>query len=130
MVKPGLSFFGPAPSGCSRSGAVLANLVDPGLGIKGIGGDCLAEAQPEAFIGIPKAQIARRSSSWGQEDDPGPVDHDQSRLAGAGWLTNCYEILRCWIVSSPRTRRPPSWCQTTFTKRPPSSSPAAAPASR
>ncbi|MFO0917266.1 MAG: fatty acid CoA ligase family protein [Planctomycetaceae bacterium] len=43
-------------------GAVMV-LVDPGMGIRNLG-KCLAEAQPEAFLGIWKAQIARRLFGW------------------------------------------------------------------
>ncbi len=41
-------------------------LVDPGLGIKNLK-KCLAEAQPTAFIGIPKAQIARLLFGWAKQ---------------------------------------------------------------
>jgi len=41
-------------------------LIDPGMGLKNLK-VCLAEAQPEAFIGIPKAQIARLLLGWGKE---------------------------------------------------------------
>jgi len=61
MVKPGLSFFA-LTFGLFKAGAVPV-LVDPGLGIKNLG-PCLAEAQPEAFIGIPKAQVARWLLGW------------------------------------------------------------------
>ena len=40
-------------------------LVDPGMGIKNLG-RCLAEAQPEAFIGITKAHVARALFCWGK----------------------------------------------------------------
>jgi olefin beta-lactone synthetase len=61
MVKPSLSFFS-LTFGLFKAGAVPV-LVDPGLGIKNLG-PCLAEAEPEAFLGIPKAQIARRILGW------------------------------------------------------------------
>jgi acyl-CoA synthetase (AMP-forming)/AMP-acid ligase II len=40
-------------------------LVDPGMGVAHLG-RCLAEAQPEAFIGIPKAHMARWCLGWGR----------------------------------------------------------------
>lgn len=40
-------------------------LIDPGLGIKNLK-KCLNEAAPAAFIGIPKAQIARILFGWGK----------------------------------------------------------------
>jgi acyl-CoA synthetase (AMP-forming)/AMP-acid ligase II len=61
MVKPSLSFFA-LTFGLFKAGAVPV-LVDPGLGIKNLG-PCLAEAQPEAFVGIPQAQIARKLLGW------------------------------------------------------------------
>ena len=39
--------------------------IDPGIGARNMKG-CLAEAEPEAFIGIPKAHIARRLLGWGR----------------------------------------------------------------
>jgi acyl-CoA synthetase (AMP-forming)/AMP-acid ligase II len=41
-------------------------LVDPGIGLKNLG-KCLAEAAPEAFIGITQAQWARRILGWGRK---------------------------------------------------------------
>jgi acyl-CoA synthetase (AMP-forming)/AMP-acid ligase II len=38
-------------------------LVDPGMGIKNLS-QCLAEAQPEAFIGVAKAHVARWLYGW------------------------------------------------------------------
>lgn len=38
-------------------------LVDPGIGRDKVKG-CLAEAAPEAFIGVPKAMLARRVLGW------------------------------------------------------------------
>ena len=61
MVKPGLSFFA-LTFGLFKVGAIPV-LVDPGLGIKNLG-PCLAEAEPEAFVGIPVAQVARRLLGW------------------------------------------------------------------
>ncbi len=41
-------------------------LIDPGLGLKNLK-SCLAEAAPSAFIGIPKAQVARLLLGWAKE---------------------------------------------------------------
>ncbi|MEQ8762581.1 MAG: fatty acid CoA ligase family protein [Planctomycetota bacterium] len=38
-------------------------LVDPGMGVRSLG-KCLDEAAPQAFIGIPKAHVARRLLGW------------------------------------------------------------------
>ena len=50
------------PSRCSALRAVPV-LVDPGIGRDAVKG-CLAEAAPEAFIGIAKAHLARRVLGW------------------------------------------------------------------
>jgi acyl-CoA synthetase (AMP-forming)/AMP-acid ligase II len=63
MVKPSLEFFA-LTFALFKVGAVPV-LIDPGMGIKNIG-RCLAEAQPEAFIGIPRANLARRVLGWGK----------------------------------------------------------------
>lgn len=39
--------------------------IDPGIGARNMKG-CLTEAEPEAFIGIPKAHAARRLLGWGR----------------------------------------------------------------
>ena len=41
-------------------------MVDPGMGLKSLK-TCLAEAAPEAFIGIPKAHAARVVLGWGKD---------------------------------------------------------------
>ncbi len=48
-----------------KSGAVPV-FIDPGIGARNMKG-CLAEAEPEAFIGIPKAHLARRLLGWGRK---------------------------------------------------------------
>jgi acyl-CoA synthetase (AMP-forming)/AMP-acid ligase II len=61
MTPPSLDFFA-LVFALFKVGAVLV-AVDPGLGIKHLG-RCLAEAAPEAFIGIPKAHWARKILGW------------------------------------------------------------------
>jgi acyl-CoA synthetase (AMP-forming)/AMP-acid ligase II len=63
MVPPGFEFFA-LTFALFKVGAVPV-LVDPGMGVKNLK-TCLAEAQPEAFIGIPKAHIARILLGWGK----------------------------------------------------------------
>ena len=63
MVKPSINFFA-LTFALFKVGAVPI-LIDPGMGIKNLK-VCLAEAEPEAFIGIPKAQIARLLLGWGK----------------------------------------------------------------
>lgn len=47
-----------------KAGAIPV-FIDPGIGAKNMKG-CLAEAAPVAFIGIPKAHLARRLFGWGK----------------------------------------------------------------
>ena len=63
MVPPGFEFFA-LTFALFKIGAVPV-LVDPGMGVKNLK-TCLAEAQPEAFIGIPKAHLARVILRWGK----------------------------------------------------------------
>ncbi len=62
MVQPGWEFFG-IVFALFKIGAVLI-AIDPGLGIRGLK-KCLEESEPQAFIGILKADIARRIFKWG-----------------------------------------------------------------
>lgn len=63
MVPPGFEFFA-LTFALFKVGAVPV-LVDPGMGVKNLK-TCLAEAQPQAFIGIPKAHLARVLLGWGK----------------------------------------------------------------
>jgi acyl-CoA synthetase (AMP-forming)/AMP-acid ligase II len=64
MVKPGLEFF--ALTFALFKVAAVPILIDPGIGVKNLK-VCLAEAQPQAFIGIPKAHLARLLFGWGRD---------------------------------------------------------------
>jgi olefin beta-lactone synthetase len=61
MVRPSFDFFS-LTFALFKVGAVPV-LIDPGMGIRNLG-KCLSEAEPEAFIGIPKAHVARRILRW------------------------------------------------------------------
>src|SRR5262249_44412054 len=61
MVPPSLKFF-IFTFALFKLGAVLV-LIDPGMGVRHLG-RCLAEAEPEAFLGGPKAHLARRLLGW------------------------------------------------------------------
>ncbi len=63
MVKPSLDFFA-LTFALFKVGAVPV-LVDPGIGLKNLK-ECLAQAEPEAFVGIPKAHVARVLFGWAQ----------------------------------------------------------------
>ena len=64
MVTPSPEFFA-LTFALFKVGAVPV-LIDPGLGIKNLK-SCLAEAKPSAFIGIPKAQVARLLFGWARQ---------------------------------------------------------------
>ncbi len=64
MVKPGLDFFALVFALFKLEAVLVA--VDPGMGIKNLG-KCLAEAEPEAFIGISSAHLARLTLGWSKK---------------------------------------------------------------
>ncbi len=61
MVPPSLEFYA-LTFALFKAGAVIV-LIDPGMGVKNLG-VCLKEAEPEAFIGVPKAHLARIVLGW------------------------------------------------------------------
>lgn len=63
MVRPGIELFA-LMLALFKVGAIPV-LVDPGIGLRRLR-RCLDEAEPEAFIGIPLAQAARRVLGWGR----------------------------------------------------------------
>lgn len=63
MVKPSLEFFA-LTLAIFRLGAVPV-VIDPGIGLPSLK-TCLAEAEPEAFIGVPAAHAARVLLGWGR----------------------------------------------------------------
>lgn len=63
MVTPSVDFF--ALTFALFKAGIIPILVDPGMGIRNLK-QCFAEAAPDAFIGIPKAHIARRLFGWGK----------------------------------------------------------------
>lgn len=64
MVTPSPEFFA-LTFALFKIGAIPV-LIDPGLGIKNLKA-CLSEAEPRAFIGIPKAHVARLLFGWGRK---------------------------------------------------------------
>lgn len=63
MVRPSLEFFA-LTFALLKSGAVPV-MVDPGIGLPNLK-TCLAEAEPTAFIGVPRAHAARVVLGWGR----------------------------------------------------------------
>ncbi|SFD13567.1 olefin beta-lactone synthetase [Pseudoalteromonas denitrificans] len=64
MVTPSIDFF--ALTFALFKAGIIPILVDPGMGIKNLK-QCFIESKPDAFIGIPKAHIARKLFSWGDK---------------------------------------------------------------
>ncbi|PAJ74729.1 peptide synthase [Pseudoalteromonas sp. NBT06-2] len=64
MVTPSLDFF--ALTFALFKAGIIPILVDPGMGVKNLK-QCFLESKPDVFIGIPKAQIARKLFSWGKK---------------------------------------------------------------
>ena len=64
MVEPSLDFFS-LTFAMLKVGAIPV-MIDPGMGIKNLA-ECLREAEPEAFIGVPKAQAARVVFGWAKQ---------------------------------------------------------------
>ena len=64
MVPPSLEFFA-LFFALFRTGAVPV-LIDPGIGLKPLK-RCLAEARPEVFLGVTRAQVARMLLGWARE---------------------------------------------------------------
>lgn len=69
MVTPSLDFF--TITFALFKAGIIPILVDPGMGTKNLK-QCFVEAQPDIFIGIPKAHVARRLFSWGK----GTIKHN------------------------------------------------------
>ena len=63
MVTPSIEFF--ALTFALFKAGIIPILVDPGMGIKNLK-QCFVESTPDAFIGIPKAHIARKLFGWGK----------------------------------------------------------------
>ncbi len=64
LVKPSPAFFA-LVFALFKVGAVIV-MIDSGMGLKSMG-KCLKEAEPEAFIGIPIAHVARIFCGWGKK---------------------------------------------------------------
>ncbi len=95
MVTPSVDFF--ALTFALFKAGIIPVLVDPGMGIKNLK-QCFIEAAPDAFIGIPKAHIARRLLGWGKDSVEFllNVDGDKSEPVVRAWRT----VLR-WLTGAP-----------------------------
>ncbi len=61
LVPPSADFFALAFALLRRRAVPV--LIDPGMGVTNLG-SCLAEADPAAFVGVPKAHLARHVFRW------------------------------------------------------------------
>lgn len=77
MVPPSLDFF--ALTFALFRLAAVPVLIDPGMGVKNLG-PSLATAQPQAFIGISKANFARKLFGWGRSTIHTTVNVGRSRF--------------------------------------------------
>ncbi|MCE9567581.1 MAG: AMP-binding protein [Planctomycetes bacterium] len=98
MVPPSPNFF--ALTFALFKIAAVPVLIDPGMGIRNLG-KCLADAEPEAFIGIAKANAARRVLGWGKKTIRTTVNagrwrfftkHSLSKLRAIGKSRAAYPI--------------------------------------
>ncbi len=64
MVPPSLEFF--ALMFAMLKSGIVPVLIDPGMGLDNLK-TCLHEAQPEAFVGVTKAHLARKILGWGKD---------------------------------------------------------------
>ena len=64
LIPPGPELFA-VTFALFKAGAVPV-FIDPGIGPRNLK-QCLAEAAPAAFIGVPKAHLARRLFGWGKD---------------------------------------------------------------
>ena len=64
MLSPGLDFI--AMFFAMFKAGIIPVLIDPGIGRKPLK-QCLADASPKAFIGVTKAQFARKVLGWAKE---------------------------------------------------------------
>ncbi len=81
MVRPSLPFF--ALTFALFKAGIVPVMVDPGLGLRQLK-TCLAQAQPQAFIGIPQAHAARILLGWSRDS-----------------IELCVTVGRCWGWSGP-----------------------------
>ena len=93
MVPPGPNFF--ALTFALFKIAAVPVLIDPGMGVKNLG-TCLAEAEPAAFVGIPKAHLARRVLGWARRTIRTTVNAGRRRF---GCDTS---LSRLWEAGRPR----------------------------
>ena len=85
MVKPSLDFF--IVTFALFKAGIVPILVDPGMGIKNLK-QCFIESEPDAFIGIGKAHLARKILGWGKTTLKYNITVEKNALLGGTPLTS------------------------------------------
>jgi acyl-CoA synthetase (AMP-forming)/AMP-acid ligase II len=91
LVTPSLDFFA-LVFALFKVGAVMV-CVDPGIGVRHLK-QCLAEAQPSAFIGVSKAHWARRLLGWARDTLKTNIVVGPEKARSWGMITLA-ELQRC-----------------------------------
>ncbi|MCW3171100.1 olefin beta-lactone synthetase [Shewanella subflava] len=102
MVTPSIAFFN-LTFALFKAG-IIPILVDPGMGINNLK-QCFIESKPDAFIGIPKAHIARRVLGWGKDSVRYCINVGGNRLQR--WLAGCLSIESLKQVNGTQYNRYP-----------------------
>lgn len=97
MVKPSLELF--TLTFAMFKAGVVPVMIDPGLGVKNVG-PCLAEVEPEAFIGIPPAHAARLVFGWGRRSVKRTV------TVGARWFWGGHTLDQLMALGAAAGGRP------------------------
>lgn len=84
MVTPSIAFF--SITFALFKAGIVPILVDPGMGVKNLK-QCFEESQPSAFIGIPKAHLARLIFAWGKSSLMHVINVNGPALFGGTQLT-------------------------------------------
>jgi len=84
MVKPSIAFF--TLTFALFKAGIIPILVDPGMGVKNLK-QCFEESQPDVFIGIPKAHLARLLFAWGKKSIKYIINVDGPAVFGGKQLS-------------------------------------------
>ncbi|MGX9461565.1 olefin beta-lactone synthetase [Shewanella sp. A14] len=87
MVTPSIEFF--SLTFALFKAGIIPILVDPGMGVNNLK-QCFEESKPDAFIGIPKAHIARRLLGWGKGSVKQVINVGGSAIQR--WLANAISL--------------------------------------
>jgi acyl-CoA synthetase (AMP-forming)/AMP-acid ligase II len=91
MVPPSPDFF--ALTFALFKLAAAPVFIDPGMGLKNLG-KCLGEAEPEAFIAVPKAHLARRLFGWAKRTVRVTMNVGKRRFFCTSSLANVRSLAR------------------------------------